>query len=75
MKSTTSIPASPPSSNPLPPFLRETEPMELEHVPLQLALLTMEVAEQRKALERLSAVLDMASRMTALPTTGPDDGS
>ena len=49
--------------------------MELEHVPLQVALLTMEVAAQREALARLSAVLDMASRMTAMPTTGPDDGS
>lgn len=28
----------------LPPFLLETEPMEPEHMPLQLALITMEVA-------------------------------
>ena len=73
MKSTTSIPDFPPNSPaPLPPYLNRVEPMELEDIPLQLALLTMEVRAQRMALQRLSAVLDMASRMTALPEAGSD---
>jgi hypothetical protein len=41
--------------------------MEVEDLPLQVALLTMEVAEHRKAMARLSAVLDMAGRMAAMP--------
>lgn len=32
---------------PLPPYLHNTEPMELEDIPLQVALLTMEVAQLR----------------------------
>lgn len=63
----------PNSSPPEPPYLLNTEPMEPEDMPLQLALLTMEVRAQRQALQRLSAVLDMAGRMTALP--GLDDGT
>ena len=76
MKSPTSIPAFPPPSNlpGLPPFLKETQAMELEAIPLQVALLTMEVAAQRQALQRLASVLDLASRMTALPATGLEDG-
>ena len=72
------MPAFPPSSilrqaqDPLPNYLRETEPLEIEAVPLQLALLTMEVRAQREALQRLAAVLELASRMTTLPA--PDDG-
>lgn len=58
MKSQTLTPASPPlfipDLRPLPPYLRATEPMEPEDIPLQLALLTMEVANQRKALDRLA---------------------
>ena len=54
--------------------MRETQPLEIEAIPLQLALLTMEVAAHREALQRLASVLDLAARMTALPTTGRDDG-
>ena len=74
MKSQTSMQDFPlNSSPPEPPYLSNTEPMELDDVPLQLALLTMEVRAQRQALQRLSAALGMAGRMTALP--GLDDGA
>ena len=74
MKSTTSIPDFPPNSAAgLPPYLNNTEPLEPEALPLQLALLTMEVRAQRQALERLSSVLDLAGRMTALPEAGSDN--
>ena len=49
-----SNPLTIPDLRPLPPYLRRTEPMEPEDLPLQLALLTMEVANQRKALDRLA---------------------
>jgi hypothetical protein len=76
MKSPTSTLVSPPLSSPpgLPPYLCNTEPLEPEAIPLQLALLTMEVRTQREALQRLTAVLDMASRMSALPGINLDDG-
>jgi hypothetical protein len=48
--------------------------MELEDIPLQVSLLTMEVAAQRLALQRLSAVLNMAASMTALPGIDGDGG-
>jgi len=78
MKSTTSTLVSPPISSPptgsqLPPYLLNTDPLQPEDMPLQLALLTMEVRSQREALQRLSSVLNMAGRMTALPTMGPED--
>lgn len=41
------------ASDPLPSFLMETQPMELEDVPLQLALLTMEVASLRRQIKEL----------------------
>ena len=64
MKSQTSIPVSQlNSSPPLPPFLRETEPMELEAIPLQVALLTMEVQAQRIALSRMATILEEAARL------------
>jgi hypothetical protein len=37
--------------------------MEPEAIPLQLALLTMEVAEQRKALARIAALFEEAARL------------
>ena len=68
MKSRTSTPVSPRrSSRPVPPYLLNTEPMEPEAIPLQLALLTMEVRSQREALERLSAALNYAGHMTLPP--------
>ena len=74
MKSQTSTPDSPPNSNlpALPPYLLNTEPMEPEHIPLQLALLTMEVRSQREALQRLSAALNYAGHMTTLPGVSGD---
>lgn len=42
----------------LPSFLRETEPMEPEYLPLQVALLTMEVAALRARLAGLAMVVD-----------------
>jgi hypothetical protein len=59
-------------STDLPPYLRLTEPLEAEAIPLQLSLITMEVAELRKALVRLGAVLEMAARMTKPPGAPPD---
>ena len=41
----------------LPSFLSETMPLEMEHIPLQLALLTMEVAQLRQIVARLAARL------------------
>ena len=75
MKSPTSTHGFPPLSKPpaIPPYLCNTEPLEPEAIPLQLALLTMEVRSQREALQRLASVLDLAGRMTALPT-GLEDG-
>ena len=72
MKFQTSTPVSPPlfmpdlrpSSHNLPPYLLNTEPMEAADIPLQLALLTMEVRAHREALDRLSAVLNYAASMT-----------
>ena len=39
----------------LPAFLRETEPLELDQLPLQVALLTMELASIRMKLAALAA--------------------
>jgi hypothetical protein len=44
----------------LPPFLRETEPMDIESLPLQVALLTMEVAALRARLAGLALAVDNA---------------
>jgi hypothetical protein len=38
----------------LPPFLNITDPLELEHIPLQVALLTMEIAAMRRLLLTLT---------------------
>lgn len=40
-----------------PPFLADTEALELEQVPLQLALLTMEVERHRKLLLQIIRLL------------------
>lgn len=42
----------------LPPYLRETEPMEPEFLPLQVALLTMEVVALRARLTALETARD-----------------
>jgi hypothetical protein len=43
----------------LPSYLRETEPLELEDVPLQVALLTMEVAALRQKMEQAGIALPL----------------
>ncbi len=44
----------------LPPFLLNSEPMEPEDIPLQVALLTMELARLRQDMTALRAELDNA---------------
>ena len=73
----TSTPVSPRTSNPdnldpLPPYLRRTEPMEPEDLPLQLALLTMEVAAMYKVLGRLADLLETMATAVR-PPVFPDD--
>jgi hypothetical protein len=46
----------------LPPYLLRTEPMELEDIPLQVALLTMEIANMRRSLEALTRLMENAAR-------------
>lgn len=59
-----------PLSEPLdpifPPFLLETEPMEPEDMPLQLALLTMEIANLRTSLAIVSDVLEKTASLALL---------
>lgn len=38
----------------LPPYLLETEPLELDDLPLQVSLLTMELAAQRQQITSLT---------------------
>lgn len=47
----------------LPPYLNRTDPMELDDLPLQVALLTMELAAQRQTLARLACLLETAARL------------
>lgn len=79
MKSQTLTPASPPlfipDLRPLPPYLRATEPMEPEDIPLQLALLTMEVANQRKALDRLAFLFRTIGEAIDSPATSISSAS
>jgi hypothetical protein len=58
----------------LPPYLRTTEPMEVEALPLQVSLLTMELATQRQMLQRMSLILETAAAMMKGPGLGIDDG-
>jgi hypothetical protein len=77
MKSPTSTGAFPLNFSPnhsLPPYLCRTEPMEPEDIPLQLALITMEVATLRVMLQRLAVILDAASLMMRGPGLGLNDG-
>lgn len=46
--------------------------MELDQMPLQLALLTMEVRQHREALDRLSAVMNYAADL--IRPARADDG-
>ena len=47
-------------TEPLPPFLLNSDPLEPEDIPLQVALLTMEMARIRSDLSALRAALDSA---------------
>jgi hypothetical protein len=46
------------ADNFLPPYLLRTDPMEVDDLPLQVSLLTMELAAQRERLAELTAELD-----------------
>jgi hypothetical protein len=48
--------------------------MEPEEIPLQLSLLTMEVAAHRQALDRLAALMNYASTMIR-PASFDEPGS
>jgi len=61
---------SPPSTNAsreLPPYLRLEQTLEPEDIPLQVLLLTMELAEHRKVLLRLTRALEAAAEAAAPP--------
>lgn len=57
------------SANELPPYLHNTEPMELDDLPLQLALLTMEAAWARQQISRLMTHLGQQSDPAPTPPT------
>lgn len=61
----------------LPPYLHNTEPLEPEDLPLQTALLTMEMASFRRKLAALSQGLgDLAQLINPdLFSPGSDDGA
>jgi hypothetical protein len=54
-------------SPPLPAFLTQEEAQEIEQIPLQVLLLTMEVREHRLALMRLTEALESLARAAQLP--------
>ena len=53
----------------MPSFLSETEPLEFDQLPLQVALLTMEVAALRQILAAVTARLSLPG-----PAAVPDYG-
>ena len=61
-----------PDLRPLPPYLRRTEPMEPDDLPLQVALLTMEVATQRKSLALLATTLETLAGAIRPPEISTD---
>lgn len=71
MMSNDSTPISPPE---LPPFLRQTEaPPEADQLPLQVWLLTMEVAHQRQTLHMMATTLEMLASLIRPPGFEGDD--
>lgn len=59
----------------LPPYLHNTEPLEPEDIPLQLALITMEVAELRERMAAMSRAFSELANLMAPPTwLGSRDG-
>lgn len=64
-----------PTRYPLPSFLLNWDPMEPEHVPLQVALLTMELAALTVRLVALAEAIERLApgSMGPLPDTTEDD--
>ena len=58
---------------PLPPYLARTDVMEPDDLPLQVSLLTMEVATLRQLLQRMATILETAAVMMRGPGLGLDD--
>lgn len=73
MKLTGSPTEPTPQSPGLPPYLQRIDPMAVEDLPLQVSLLTMEVATLRTILQRMAVILDTASRMMTGPGLDLDD--
>lgn len=51
---------------PLPPYLLRTDPMEVEDLPLQVALLTWELAQQRQEIAALRLTLEDLRMLDAI---------
>lgn len=49
-------------ANEMPPYLLRTEPMEIEDLPLQVMLLTMEIANLRRSNAAAAALLENVAR-------------
>jgi hypothetical protein len=62
-----------PTSNPLPSHLLIWEPLEPEHVPLQVALLTMELAALVPRLAALEAALERLETTGSTALLGRDN--
>lgn len=58
----------------LPPYLHNTEPLEPEDIPLQLALITMEVAELRDRMAAMSRAFSELARLMAPASWLDGDG-
>lgn len=77
MTPTPSFPGPPqtppdPASADLPPYLRPADSLlDLEDLPLQVHLLTMEVATQRKALAAMSAMFLALAQASLPPQPAP----
>ena len=64
-----------PSNDGLPEFLRLTEVLEPDQLPLQVLLLTMEVASMREALNNVGRLLQMPAFAMPNDWSGiPGDG-
>ncbi len=61
------------ADNFLPPYLLRTDPMEVDDLPLQVSLLTMELAAQRERLTELTAELDRLARWQGPTDPEADD--
>jgi hypothetical protein len=57
-----------------PPYLHNTDPMEVDELPLQVSLLTMELAAQRERLAELTAELDRLAKWQGPTDPELDDG-